>query len=115
MADAVAMETRCRTYAHSVAVQKFQGQGEGKRQRMNETAEAKLAGRALQVLTSHPSHLDLPPREATSGAEALLSYQLVGSSENHGQETISFPLLSHAHRGPDRERSGCKDSSQRSQ
>lgn len=46
------METGGCMHANSVAVQTFQGQGEGKGHAGNETAEAQLTSRDLQVLTA---------------------------------------------------------------
>ena len=62
-------------HALSVAVQKFQGQGEGKRQTVIEAAEVPLASRILQVL-NHPSRLEIAPGAPPSGAEELVDLRI---------------------------------------
>lgn len=67
LSDAVAMETRWCMHANSVAVQRFQGQGEGKGHWVNETAEAQLTSRKLQVLTASSITLEECAWGAPSG------------------------------------------------
>lgn len=71
LADAVAMETRRRTHAHSAAVQKFQGQTEGKRQGGNEMPETKQALEAPTASSITPGRLTRCPRPRSRGAPQL--------------------------------------------
>ena len=89
-------------HALSVAVQKFQGRGEGKRQTVIEAAEVPLASRILQVL-SHPPRLEIAPGAPPSGAE-----ELPGTPENYPQGTTS--CLFRPQRGPYHERVDSKNS-----
>ena len=67
LSDVVAMVTRWYMYANSVAVEIFQGQGEGKGHWVNETAEAQLTSRDLQVLTASSITLEECSREPPLG------------------------------------------------
>lgn len=114
LSDAVAMVTKWCMHANSVAMQTFQGQGEGKRWIRMETAEAKLTSRVLPVLTV-PSitFKGCTGRGDCAGAGELLSYWLPGASENHGQEDSlvfpSHPRLERMLHGA----ASCKNSSKR--